>query len=198
MAKKKHKKTTEKHTNTEVNNKKQTAVDTDMRTDEANPEQHIESSTETTTSKESDLQQKLDEINDKYLRLYSEYDNYRKRTSKEKLDLVKTASSEVIKELLPVLDDMERAIKSSEEATECQSLKEGFILIHNKLRSTLEKKGLKVIESVGETFDTDFHEAITFIPAPSEDLKGKVVEEVEKGYLLNEKVIRYTKAVIGQ
>ncbi len=191
MAKKKNNKSSDNNVNKEVKEKQTVDTSADKSID-------IEDKEDIQAQKEEQLQQKVDELNDKYLRLYSEYDNYRKRTLKEKLDLVKTASTEVITDLLPVLDDMERAIRSTEEAEECSPVKEGFVLIHGKLRSILEKKGLKPIDSVGQPFDTDFHEAITFIPAPSEEMKGKVVEEIEKGYTLNDKVIRYTKAVIGQ
>ena len=147
---------------------------------------------------EQQLQLKVDELNDKYLRLYSEFDNYRRRTSKERIDLSKTASAEVITDLLPVLDDFERAIKSTAETQDCEAVKEGVNLIYNKFKAILEKKGVKAIESVGLVFDTDFHEAITYIPAPSEDLKNKIVDELEKGYLLGDKVIRYSKVIIGQ
>jgi molecular chaperone GrpE len=147
---------------------------------------------------EEELQEKLDAANDKYLRLYSEFDNYRRRTIKERLELSKTASVDVIVDLLPVLDDFERAIKSSEESTDCEAVKEGVKLIYNKMKSGLEKKGLKPIEAIGSGFDTDFHEAITQIPAPSEKEKGKVIDEIERGYLLNDKVIRFSKVVIGQ
>jgi len=195
MAKKKNKKSKEKAENKEVNEKQ--SPNNVAEKDSIEENSFNNNGEDQEPSKEELLQQKVDELNDKFLRLYSEYDNYRKRTAKEKLDLVKTASVEVISDLLPVVDDMERAINSSKESEECDAITEGFRLIHSKMRSILEKKGLKPIESVGQPFDTDFHEAITYIPAPSEDLKGKVVEEVEKGYTLNEKVIRYTKAVIG-
>jgi molecular chaperone GrpE len=153
----------------------------------------VESSQETT-----DWQSKHDEVNDKYLRLYSEFDNYRKRTIKERLEMAKTASEEVIVDLLPILDDFERAIKSTEEVKDCDAVKEGMKLIFNKFYGTLTKKGLNPIEAIGQDFDTDFHEAITYIPASSKDQKGKIVDEIEKGYLLNEKVIRYAKVIIGQ
>lgn len=144
------------------------------------------------------LQQKVAELNDKYLRLYSEFDNYRKRTLKEKIDLSRTASEEVIASLLTVLDDFERADKAfkSEDIT-IDAMKEGIQLIYAKFRNILTQKGLKEMNAAGETFDTDFHDAITHIPAPSEDMKNKVLDEVEKGYLLNDKVIRYAKVVIG-
>jgi len=149
-------------------------------------------------SKEKALQEKVDEINDKYLRLYSEFDNYRKRTVKERIEYSKTASEELIVDLLPVLDDFERAVKSTDDSDNCTAIKEGVMLIMNKFKGVLEKKGLKPIEAIGEEFDTDYHEAITYIPAPSKDMKGKIVDEVEKGYMLYDKVIRYTKVVIGQ
>lgn len=150
------------------------------------------------SSKEDEYKAKAEEINDKYLRLYSEFDNYRRRTSKEKLELAKTASEDVIIDLLPVLDDFERAIKSAEETNDCQAVKEGMDLIFTKLHGILTRKGLKSIDSNEKEFDTDFHEAISYIPAPSEDLKGKVIDTVENGYTLNDKVIRYSKVVIGQ
>lgn len=140
---------------------------------------------------------KYAELNDKYLRLFSEFDNFRKRSIKERLELTKTASEEVIISMLPVMDDFERALKAFEETKEGESLKEGVNLIYNKLKSTLTSKGLEPIESKGQEFDTDFHEALTQIPAPSKDLKGKVVDEIEKGYLLNGKVIRFAKVVVG-
>ena len=152
----------------------------------------------TKVSKEKELEEKVNEINDKYLRLYSEFDNYRKRTIKERIELSKTASEEIIIDLLPVLDDFERAIKSNEASEDCDAVKDGMNLIYNKFKNTLEKKGLKPIETQGNEFDTDFHEAITQIPAPSDDLKGKVVDEIEKGYQLHDKVIRFSKVVIGQ
>lgn len=147
---------------------------------------------------EEDLQEKLDVANDKYLRLYSEFDNYRRRTIKERLELSKTASEDVIVELLPILDDFERAMLSTAESTDCEAVKEGVNLIYNKMKNNLEKKGLKPIEAIGSDFDTDFHEAITQIPAPSEKEKGKIIDEIERGYMLNDKVIRFSKVVIGQ
>jgi molecular chaperone GrpE len=141
---------------------------------------------------------KLEELNDKYLRLYSEFDNYRKRTLKEKTELFKTAGEDVITGLLPVLDDFERAIRLSEQTDSIASIREGEILIFNKLKSILQLKGLKEINAVGESFNTDLHDAITNIPAPSEELKGKIIDQTEKGYMLNGKVIRYAKVVVGQ
>lgn len=145
----------------------------------------------------AELKAKADEINDKYLRLYSEFDNFRKRTAKEKIDLMQSAGEDVFKSILPVLDDFERAIKSNNETTDVKAVNDGVNLIFNKLKSSLTQKGLSEMKTLGETFDADIHEAITNIPAPSEELKGKVVEELEKGYSLNGKIIRFAKVVIG-
>jgi len=144
-----------------------------------------------------ELKAKNAELNDKYLRLYSEFDNFRKRTAKEKIELIQSGGEDVFKSFLPVIDDFERAIKSNAETTDINTINEGIKLIFNKFKNTLHQKGLTEMKAVGEPFDTDLHEAITNIPAPSEDLKGKVVEELEKGYLLNGKVIRFAKVVIG-
>jgi len=144
------------------------------------------------------LKQELQKEKDQFLRLFAEFDNYKKRTTKERFDIFKTANAETITALLPVLDDFERAIKELEKSGESDLFK-GVVLIQNKLVETLRGKGLKAIEiQAGDEFDTDKMEAITQIPAPSEDLKGKVVDVVETGYTLNEKVIRYTKVVTGQ
>ena len=153
---------------------------------------------ETPISAEEKWMKEANEWRDKYLRLSAEFDNSRKRNAKERIDLLSTASADVIRELLPILDDFERAIKANETLEDIVVVKEGFNLIHQKFYKRLELKGLKPMESTGKPFDTDYHEAITQIPAPSEDLKGKVVDELEKGYLLNDKVIRFSKVVIGQ
>jgi molecular chaperone GrpE len=139
------------------------------------------------------------ELHDKFLRLYSEFDNYRKRTQKEKLDVIQNASEAIIINLLPVIDDMERAIKYSEDPhVDLASVKEGEVLIFQKLNALLKQKGLKVIEINDALFNTDYHEAISIIPSQREEDKGKIVEEVEKGYMLNDKVIRFSKVVIYQ
>ncbi|MDX9905731.1 MAG: nucleotide exchange factor GrpE [Bacteroidales bacterium] len=144
-------------------------------------------------------QAKYDEVNDKYLRMYSEFDNYRKRTLKEKVELSKTASEEIIVALLPVIDDLERALATgfkTEDGKEVVMM-EGLTLIYQKFKGLLVQRGLEPVPSVGEAFDVDFHDALTNIPAPSDDLKGKVIDEIEKGYKLNGKVIRYSKVVVG-
>jgi len=129
--------------------------------------------------------------------LYSEFDNYRKRTQKEKIELHKTAGEDVFKILLPVLDDFERAMNAMNDAKDIAAVKEGIELIYNKMKNSLQQKGLAAMESKGEVFNADIHEAITNISAPTEDLKGKIVEEVEKGYSLNGKVIRFAKVIVG-
>lgn len=143
------------------------------------------------------LNAKIDELNDKYLRLYSEFDNYRKRTLKEKIDLSKTASEDLIKELLPVLDDFDRAEKSFNVTDNHEALLEGIQLIFNKLKNTLATKGLKEINAKGEIFDTDFHEAITHFPTDDPEMKNKVIDEIQTGYTLHDKVIRFAKVVVG-
>ena len=147
-------------------------------------------------SVEDKLKAENQELKDKYLRLYSEFENYRRRTAKERLDLIKTASEDVILDLISVVDDFERSLKV--ENSDAQALMEGNLLIYNKLFKVLEGKGLKPIgELIGKDFDAETQEAITMVPAPSEDLKGKVIDVVEKGYTLGDKVIRYAKVVIG-
>lgn len=153
---------------------------------------------ETSNTAEEKLTLENTELKEKYLRLYSEFENYRRRTAKERLELIKTASEDVLKELLPVLDDFERAIKA-EEKESGETSDEGKRLIYSKLVKVLSSKGLTPMEDlVGKVFDADMHEAITQIPAPSEELKGKIVDVVERGYLLGDKVVRYAKVVIGQ
>ncbi|WP_266365221.1 nucleotide exchange factor GrpE [Tellurirhabdus rosea] len=139
----------------------------------------------------------LAELKDKYLRLLADFENYRRRTSKEKLDLIANANEGMLVALLPVVDDFERAMQSMETATEVDALKAGVQLIFSKLYKTLETKGLKPMVSKGEPFDADLHESVTQFPAPSDDLKGKVIDELEKGYYLNDKVIRFAKVVVG-
>lgn len=148
-------------------------------------------------SAEEKLQQENTALNDKYLRLFAEFDNYKRRTQKERIELLQTAGKDVVVSLLPVLDDFERALKATENTTEVSAIRDGIMLVQSKLKSILSQKGLKELESINTVFDTDIHEAITKIPAPSDDLKGKVVDELEKGYTLNDKVIRFAKVVVG-
>ena len=138
------------------------------------------------------------EWQDKYMRLSAEFDNYRKRTLKEKSELTKQANGDLLKDILPVVDDFERGHDNLEKATDLDGLKEGISLIYNKFTEFLRQNGIKEIEAKEQDFDIDYHEALTKIPAPTEDLKGKVVDVIEKGYLLNDKVIRYAKVVVGE
>ncbi|TSD66190.1 nucleotide exchange factor GrpE [Inquilinus sp. KBS0705] len=149
------------------------------------------------TSPEEVFKQELSLANDKYLRLYAEFDNFRRRTIKEREEARKTEGKDVIVALLPVLDDFERALKAMETATDVAPVKQGIELIQTKLKNALAQKGLKEMVSIGTPFDADLHEAITNIPAPTDDLKGKVIDEMEKGYELNEKVIRFAKVIVG-
>jgi len=145
-----------------------------------------------------DLNDQLVQERDKYLRLYSEFENFRRRTTKDRLDWMQTASKDLIVSLLPVLDDMERALKAMEDLSETEKKAvEGFDLIHKKMAGIFQKPGLKAMESVGEVFDAEIHEAITQFPAPTPDMKGKVIDDVERGYYLNDKVIRFAKVVVG-
>jgi len=154
------------------------------------------------TNEEEDKTQQLEnqvrEANDKYLRLVAEFDNFRKRNAKERIELIKSAGEDIIKSLLDVVDDSERAAKQLETSEDLALIKEGINLVFNKLKSTLQAKGLKAMESIEQDFDTELHEAITEIPAPNDALKGKVIDEVQKGYYLNDKIIRHAKVVIGK
>lgn len=143
------------------------------------------------------LEAELSESKDKYLRLAAEFDNFRKRTAKERIELFQTAGKDIITDLLDVLDDVNRASKEVDESSDAH-LKQGVSLIFNKLRNILQSKGLKPMEAKGAAFDPELHEAITEIPAPTEDLQGKVVDEISKGYYLNDKIIRHAKVVVGK
>jgi molecular chaperone GrpE len=138
------------------------------------------------------------EWQDKYIRLSAEFDNYRKRTMKEKADLIKQANGDLLKDILPVIDDFERGIDHIDKTEDLSGLKQGIILIYNKFAEFIRQNGIKEIEANEKEFDIDFHEALTKIPAPTEELKGKVVDVIEKGYLLNDRVIRYAKVVVGE
>lgn len=152
---------------------------------------------DTPLSDEDKLKAEATEWQNKYLRLYAEFDNFKRRTSKERLELLQVAGKDVIVDLLPVLDDFERAQKSIETASDIDAVKEGVKLVHHKLKNILGQKGLKEMNSLGAEFDAEMHEGITSIPAPSKDMKGKILDELEKGYYLNDKVIRFAKVIIG-
>lgn len=140
----------------------------------------------------------LAEAKDKYLRLFAEFENYKKRNTRERLDLLKTAAQDTINSILPVLDDFDRAKKSAEDENTNEVLSEGVKMVYEKLYKTLEQRGLAPMISSGETFDPELHEAITEIPAPTEEMKGKIIDTIEKGYMLNEKIIRFAKVVVGK
>ncbi|MFO7934886.1 MAG: nucleotide exchange factor GrpE [Bacteroidales bacterium] len=147
---------------------------------------------------EPTAEEKLAELQDKYLRLTAEYDNFRKRTLKEKIELQKNANVELLSALLPVADDFDRALQSVDEAKSIEAVKEGLKLISAKFQAFLSQQGVKEIEAKNKEFDTDLHEAVTQIPAPDKKLKGKVLDVIQKGYFLNDKVLRYSKVVIGE
>jgi molecular chaperone GrpE len=169
--------------------------------DSVNTEQEVEDTTSETITAEKDpvegLKTEVAELKDKYLRLYADFENFRRRTAKEKLEMISGASADMVKSILPIVDDFERAKVSFDSSTEIEALKEGVDLIYTKLIKTLESKGLKPIVAKGETFDVEIHESVAQFPAPSDDLKGKVIDEIEKGYYLNDKVVRYAKVIVG-
>ncbi|MFB9057136.1 nucleotide exchange factor GrpE [Mariniflexile ostreae] len=188
MSKQEEKNTVDEDTVENINNGAETTEEQDVN------EQVVE---EQTT--EEVLEAELKQEKDKFLRLFAEFENYKRRTSKERIELFSTASEDVMKTMLPILDDFERALNHIENDKEAEELRKGVVLIYQKLVSTLQQKGLKVIPvEQGDTFNADEHEAITQIPAPSDDLKGKIIDVVVKGYKLGEKVIRYPKVVTGQ
>ena len=141
---------------------------------------------------------KTAELQDKYLRLSAEFDNYRKRTHKEKTEMIKTASDDLLKKIIPVVDDFERGLAAVNNSVDLEAVKQGMNLIYGRFKDFLQQQGIREIESMNQDFDTDFHEAVTKIPVADENLKGKVVDVVEKGYFLHDKVIRYPKVVIGE
>jgi len=186
----------------EVKNENEKMSEKEEKTDkidekETTKEEKIEIE-ETPEEKIEKLGYKLAEMNDKYLRLSAEFDNYRRRTLKEKMELTKTASEKVLINILPVIDNLERALVSIQETDDIKALEEGVSLIYNNFKDFIKQQGVKEIEAKEQVFDTDFHEAVTKIPAPNDDLKGKVVDVIEKGYTLNDKIIRFSKVVVGE
>lgn len=173
-------------------------------TPEANSQaQETVQDTEAATDEQTDeamkkFKKENQELKDKYLRLYAEFDNFKKRTVKEKLDLMKTASADTIKALLPVLDDFDRAKKNAEDENTQESFSEGVSLVYQKLYAALQAKGLQPMDSNEQPFDPELHEAVTEIPAPTEAMKGKIIDTIERGYLLNDKIIRHAKVVVGK
>jgi molecular chaperone GrpE len=157
----------------------------------------VTQTTKTDKTSETVAAEKIAEFQNKYIRLSADFDNYRKRTLKEKIDLIKSANAEILLNLLPVMDDFERALKSMEDIKGCKEIKDGIDLIYNKFGEFLKSSGVIEIDAMHKKFDTDIHEAVTKIPAPAKKLKGKVVDVIQKGYYLNEKIIRYPKVIIG-
>lgn len=155
-------------------------------------------SEENTIKEEPTQEEKYNELNNRFLRLYAEFENYRKRTNKERLDLITNANSDLLKDLVPVIDDFERAIANNVESNDIDGIKEGFSLIYNKYKGLLQSKGLKAMDAKGNLFDSELHEAIANLPTEDKKMKGKVIDDVEKGYFLNDKVLRFAKVVVGQ
>ncbi|MDB5249312.1 MAG: nucleotide exchange factor GrpE [Segetibacter sp.] len=176
----------------------QTMEGVDINSDDSIPGTSHLNDTLADESEVEKLKEDLKEQKDKYLRLFAEFDNFKRRTAKERIELSQTAGKEVVTSMLDVLDDCDRAEKQIQSTTDLNQIKEGVQLVFNKLRTTLQSKGLKAMESIGSEFDVEKHEAITEIPAPTPDLKGKVVDEVTKGYYLNDKLIRFAKVVVGK
>ncbi|WP_066632950.1 nucleotide exchange factor GrpE [Labilibacter marinus] len=178
-----------------TNNETESAKATEEQVEEASEEEVTEQTEESEVEK---LSLKVSELNDRYLRLSAEYDNYRKRTLKERMELTKSAGEGLLKGLLPVVDDFDRAIAHLSEASDLDAVKEGIDLIYNKFQEFFKQNGVIEIEAKEKDFDTDLHEAITKIPAPTEDMKGKVIDCIEKGYTLGDKVMRFSKVVVGE
>lgn len=194
---KKDKNTEEKAAQKNAENLENQNTDAAVAEEQADKEQ-TEKSEQSEQSETEKLEQQVKTEKEKFLRLFAEFENYKRRTAKERVELFKTAGEGVLKDMLPILDDFDRAMVEISKS-EDEQLATGVGLIANKLRATLKSKGLEEVEvAAGETFDADVHEAVTQIPAPSDDLKGKIVDVVEKGYKLGEKIIRYPKVVIGQ
>ncbi len=168
---------------------------------DANGQESVEEPNDQTdvSSKIDELQLQVEQLNDKHIRLVAEFENYKRRTSKERVELFSSANKELMSALLPVLDDFERAFKNTEETDDTAEVIKGFRLIHNKMLETMKQKGLKPMDDcTGEPFDMEAMEAITKIPAPNKSLKGKVVDQIERGYMLGDKVVRYARVVVGE
>ncbi len=193
-----------KKSNIEQEEKKQQELNTEnTKKQEVKEEENVkkEQQTEETTQqseKEDDCEKKLAESQEKYMRLAAEYDNYRKRTMKEKMDLIKSGGEDVLVNILPVIDNFERALKAIDETDDVEAVKEGIHLIYKDFMEYLKQRGVTEIETVGQKFDTDLHEAVAQMPAQSEEQKGTVIDVIQKGYKLNGKVIRFAKVVVAQ
>ncbi|MBM3917039.1 MAG: nucleotide exchange factor GrpE [Sphingomonadales bacterium] len=174
------------------------SVDNELPNEEPNLGQEMNEDQVTQENQENNGDELVDEYRDKFVLLSADFENYRRRTNLEKLDLIVSANGSLLKDLLPVLDDFQRAIANNEQLDDVAALREGFKLIQAKFKQILLSKGLKEMEAKDQLFDADLHEAIANIPAPEDALKGKVIDEVEKGYYLNDRVLRFAKVVVGQ
>lgn len=197
MAKKSEKAEKQQDTNTKIEESVKQEEAREMLEEKEEAEETGEAEQEE-PEKEPTAEEKLAELQDRYLRLSAEYDNFRKRTLKEKIDLQKSANAYLLEAILPVADDFDRAMQSVSEASDIEALKEGMKLISDKFTAFLNQQGVKEIEAINKEFDTDLHEAITKVPATSKKQKGKVVDVIQKGYFLNDKVLRFSKVVIGE
>lgn len=185
-----------KKENTSVKDKAEKTEEELQNEEQQNTENAVD--TEDTVDEQEENRIQLAELKDKYLRLFAEFDNYKKRTIKEKIDFMSTAAQDTMSALLPVLDDFDRAKKNAEDESSTEPFSEGVNLVYNKIYNVLQQKGLRAMETNGEAFDPELHEAITEIPAPSEEMKGKIIDTVEKGYFLKDKIIRHAKVVVGK
>lgn len=182
----------------EVNEQAETGTKVETDVNEEGTTEETPSETELLEAEVEKLKAEKAELNDKYLRMFAEFQNYKRRTAKEKLGIIQTAGRDVIKALLPVVDDFNRAKKAADADDSIEAFSEGVQLVYEKLHRVLEQKGLKTLETNGKVFDADIHEALTEIPAPTEDLKGKIIDTIESGYALNDKIIRYAKVIVGK
>ncbi len=187
-----------KEEKTSANTEEDKNIDLNNATTETSEEQSTEQNEQEEISELDKLKDQVKELNDRYVRLYSEFENFRRRTAKEKLELIQTAGEKVIADMLPVMDDFTRAIANSEKAADLDAVKEGIQLVHQKFSNVMTQAGVTEIDAMGQPFDLELHEAITKIPAPSKKDKGKVLDVIEKGYKLKDKVIRYPKVVVGE
>jgi molecular chaperone GrpE len=188
----------EKDTKEQENNSPENNMDIDINTDENLSGTAYLNEPVGEEAEVEKLKAELEEMKDKFIRKVAEFDNYKRRSAKERLELIQTAGRDVINDMLNVLDDCDRAQKQLDNSDEPQSIKEGVMLVFNKLRNTLQLKGVKAMETLNQEFNPDLHDAVTEIAAPTEELKGKIVDEVMKGYYLNDKIIRHAKVVVGK
>ncbi|BDS14460.1 nucleotide exchange factor GrpE [Aureispira anguillae] len=176
----------------------ETTVENDLKEEDAKEEEETVENKKSKLSDKERLEKELSEMKDKYLRIFAEFDNYRKRTIKERQDIIKLAAKDSLGALLPAIDDFDRAIRAANDNENEEKIPEGIILIYNKLSKALEQQGIKEMVTTGQDFDPELHEALTKIPAPSDELKGKIIDTIEKGFYLNDKIIRYAKVVVGE